>query len=155
MSSQRAQANHSLYLAKIQLAAWREQRAQEQIPATVLSQAFLPAIRHHLVEAYGWFLLNLIDVEATDGTPPVSVDTLPPIPPGKALPGDLNELRRLEQSGWLAELLAPVRRDAASPSSAANLAVAGPAAPGPDDVAAWCSAMGEVIDRIGDTLDES
>lgn len=155
MSSQRAQANHSLYLAKIQLATWREKCSQEELPASVLSQAFLPAVRLHLLEAYGWFLLTLIDVEPAAGRVPEGVAELPAIPAGKARPGDLNELQRLEQSGWLADLKVSQLRTSPASSRGANLAAAGSGYPGPEEAAQWCQAMSEVIERLGDSLDES
>jgi len=156
MSSSRALANHKLYLAKIQLAAWRAQLQEQQLGANVLSQAFLPAVQGHLVEAYGWLLLTLIDVgEPSAGSLPHSVDQLPDIPPGKAAPGSLIELQGLEQGGWLAELLKPPQAHATPVSRGpGNLAVTTTSAAGLEEATVWCASMEAIIERLGDSLDE-
>ena len=155
MSSSRALANHKLYLAKIQLAAWRAQLQEQQLGVNVLSQAFLPAVRGHLLEAYGWLLLTLIDVGEPAGSLPHSVDQLPDIPPGKAMPGALIELQSLEHDGWLADLLAPLQAPATPVSRRpGNLAVNSMSAAGLEEAAVWCASMEAVIERLGDSLDE-
>lgn len=155
MSSSRALANHKLYLAKIQLAAWGAQLQEQQLGANLLSQAFLPAVRGHLLEAYGWLLLTLIDVGEPAGSLPQSVDQLPDIPPGKAVPGNLIELQSLEQDGWLADLLTPPQAHATSVSRRpGNLAANSTSAAGLEEAAAWCTSMEAVIERLGDSLDE-
>src|SRR5690606_2772142 len=70
MSSPRGQANHGLYLARVLLAAWRRDLAAEDIPASVLAQAVGPAVRGHLLDAYGWFLLDLQKPAQLPATPP-------------------------------------------------------------------------------------
>ena len=156
MSSSRALANHKLYLAKIQLAAWRAQLQEQQLGANVLAQAFLPAVRGHLLEAYGWLLLTLIDVgEPPSGSLPHSVDQLPDIPPGKAAPGNLIELQGLESGGWLAELLAPQPAEATAMSRRpGNLATSTTSAAGLEEASVWCASMEAIIERLGDSLDE-
>ena len=156
MSSSRALANHKLYLAKIQLAAWRAQLQEQQLGATVLSQAFLPAVRGHLLEAYGWLLLTLIDVgESPSGSLPHSVDQLPEIPAGKVAPGNLIELQVLEKGGWLAELLAPPAADTSTVSRRpGNLATRTIPTAGLEEASVWGASMETIIERLGDSLDE-
>ena len=105
MSSPRGLANHSLYLARIQLAAWSAELEREIIPAATLAQAFAPAACDHLKRAYGWFLLTLSGHSDTSIAPPRCCSELPEIATGKALPAEIKEFAQLEQAGWLAELL--------------------------------------------------
>ena len=105
MSTPRAQANQSLYLAKILLSAWEQALSAEDTPALTLEQAFLPAVRTHLMQSYGWFLLEVTGFDVPpDGQPPRAVAQLPEIAAGKAIPGEVREFERLEGGGWLAAL---------------------------------------------------
>jgi hypothetical protein len=155
MSAARGRANHGLYLARILLDAWREVLGREEVPAAVLSQAFLPAVRQHLVEAYGWFLLAVMQVEPLPERPPAGCSELPPVPEGKAVPGEIRELAQLESGGWLARMCQP--DSAAAPTGGrrpGNLAVAASAAAGPDEAGQWLRELGALFDRMGDSLDE-
>ena len=155
MSSTRALANHSLYLAKIQLSAWDGELNAQQLPASILTQAFLPAVRAHLLDAYGCLLLTLIDANEAGDPLPQCVAQLPGVAPGKASPGSLNELQRLEQDGWLAALRqAPQLALPAVSKSSANLATAAAPGTGFDEATMWCSSMEKVIETLGDSLDE-
>lgn len=155
MSAARGRANHGLYLARILLDAWREALRHEELPAAVLTQAFLPAVRQHLVDAYGWFLLAVMQVEPLPERPPAGCRELPPVPEGKAVPGEIRELAQLEAGGWLAAMLAAdhmvVAGGARRPG---NLAIAAPATPGPDAAQQWLEQLGALFDRMGDSLDE-
>ena len=157
MSSQRARANHSLYLARIQIAAWQSQLAEQQIPSRTLAQAFLPAIANHLRTAYGSFLLALSGFNDNEVEIPRGTAELPTIAEGKMLPPEVTEFSMLEQEGWLQELLAAtdfgvVNQRSSTPVPGA-LAVA-PAAVSPDQALAWCDALESLFDRMGDSLDE-
>ncbi len=152
MGSSRGRANHSLYLGRILLGAWRREAGEESVPAATLSQAYLPAVRAHLIDAYGWFLLEITRPEPLPAQPPRCTSELPGIAQGKALPGEAREFERLEQSGWLAQMLEETGelRVSASPDNLAS----GPAFITPDDAAAWAEALQALFDRMGDSLDE-
>ena len=100
MSSARGQANHALYLARILIDAWQRDSDARSVAATILSQAYAPAIREHLVTAYGWFLLEVTRPGALPEQPPRSLSELPDVSDGKALPGEIREFHRLEQDGF-------------------------------------------------------
>lgn len=153
MSSPRGQANHSLYLARLLLAAWQRELAREATPATVLAQAWVPAVRNHLLAAYGWFLLELAKPAELPSALPLSVAQLPPAAPGKALPAELMEFAQLERSGWLAALLqapanAPVSRGSGSLASSVG------DVPTPASMMAWAEQLDSAFARMGDLLDE-
>ena len=120
MSTSRGRANHSLYLGKILLAAWRRETSNEVLPARVICQAYHPAVRLHLLDAYGWFLLDITGATELPQGPPHSCEELPDPPAGKAVPGEIREFRRLEREGWLAELLQETV-DAPAPAAWAQL----------------------------------
>ena len=154
MSSARSQANHKLYLAKIQFDAWRQALAAQQVAATTLNQAFLPAVREHLRGAYGWFLLAVSGLEDTGSRPPRQCADLPPVPEGKAVPGEIREFRQLEASGWLADLLGDPSVVADTARSAGNLASAVSGVPDTAQAAAWIDQLEALFSRMSDSLDE-
>lgn len=154
MSTARAQANHKLYLAKIQLAAWREAVAAREIAAATLTQAFLPALREHALAAYGWFLLEVSGAEPESGRPPRSCGELPAVAAGKAVPGEIREFQRMESDGWLAALLAEGDTPTAAARSARNLAAAAPELPGLEQAGQWINELEAIFQRMGDSLDE-
>ncbi len=154
MSRGRARANHSLYLAKILLSAWRHESARESLPQRVLSQAFLPAVRLHLLDAYGWFLLDISGATDLPPEPPHSVTEMPAPPGGKAVPGEVREFQQLEQAGWLHDLQqALIESSGAVRPSPGNLATAADF-PDPSQAQGWADALGSCFDRMGDSLDE-
>ncbi|MDO8862412.1 hypothetical protein Q6D67_11940 [Haliea sp. E1-2-M8] len=153
MSSPRGQANHRLYLARLLLAAWRRDLAAEDIPASVLAQAFGPAVRSHLLDAYGWFLLDLQQPAQLPATPPHSVTALPPVAPGKAVPAEIAEFAQLEQQGWLAELLQEPGAEQHR-RSAASLAAPAAHLLDPDSLQAQAQLLDDAFARMGDFLDE-
>jgi hypothetical protein len=154
MSSQRAQANHGLYLAKIQLSGWRHALAAQDIPAGTLTQAYLPAVREHLLAAYGWFLLEVSGTEQAGGKPPRGCAGLPDVAAGRAVPGEVREFQQLETSGWLAELLAEGYIPARTAPMQGNLAVATPEPTGCEQVQQWINSLEVLFDRMSDSLDE-
>ena len=154
MSSARAQANHSLYLAKIVLAAWRRDLAAREIAAVVLSRAYLPALREHLGTAYGWFLLALCGAEAGLDGPPRNCGGLPDVPVGKAVPGEIREFQQLEEGGWLAQMLASDEAPGERPVSAGNLASAASASPDTQEAGRWIEQLETLFQRMSDSLDE-
>ena len=155
MSSARARANHSLYLARILIRAWEAAEAEQALPQSVLAQAYAPGCQSHLVNAYGWFLLAIGSPDSLPESPPASVEQLPPTPPGKAVPGELREFAQLEQAGWLADLLAPLLPSAgATTRDPRNLAAPATAGPSPEAFSTWADALAALFDRMGDSLDE-
>ncbi len=158
MSVARARANHKLYLARILLSAWRAQRALEQVPAATLNQAFAGAVRDHLIDAYGWFLLEICAAPELPATPPRGCRELPEIAAGKALPGEVREFMQLEGEGWLARLLSdwdewtPPRRQGLQ--GAPSLAAPAPDQPGEEELSLWVDKLDSLFDRMGDSLDE-
>lgn len=154
MSSPRARANHKLYLAKIQLQAWHNALATQQVAATTLAQAFLPAVRMHLLDAYGWFLLAVSGEDTLPERPPHSTAELPPVSQGRAVCGEVLEFRQLEQGGWLAELLLEADDITSGPRSAGNLASAGASVVGPEVAGQWLEQLAGLFGRMGDSLDE-
>ena len=152
MSSARGQANHALYLARILLAAWRRDLDAQSVAAVTLTQTYLPAVRLHLRNAYGWFLLEITRPGALPARPPQSVSELPEIADGKALPGEVLECQRLEHDGWISEMLSDDLP--ASPSmSAGNLAQAAPAS-GQEQAVVWADLLLSLFERMADSLDE-
>ena len=154
MSSARAQANHKLFLAKIQLAAWRQAMAAQDIPAIVLTQAFLPAVRDHLMQAYGYFLLAVSGIEQVPGRPPAGCGELPDIARGQAISGEIREFEQLEKDGWLAQLLAEPDDAVQSVRAAGNLAVASPLSADSGSVQQWVDHLEALFARMSDSLDE-
>jgi hypothetical protein len=152
MSSARGQANHALYLARILIDAWQRDSDARSVAATILSQAYAPAIREHLVTAYGWFLLEVTRPGALPEQPPRSLSELPDVSDGKALPGEIREFHRLEQDGWIGELLAFSTLAAPVPS-AGNLAIS-VTGPTPAQATDWADRLQSLFDRMGDSLDE-
>lgn len=154
MSAPRARANHSLYLAKILLGNWRAELEAQDIPSRTLCEAFMPATRNHLRDAYGWFLLEISQLDDAATAPPRCVAELPAIPEGRAEAGELRECRQLEEGGWLAQLLqqgqVPVRASSVPGSLAAPAADSAEFA----DVTEWHTELGALFERMRDSLDE-
>jgi hypothetical protein len=154
VSSARAQANHRLYLAKIQLAAWRRALDEQEVAASTLTQAFQPAVQQHLRSAYGYFLLAISGCEDSTAEPPGCCDELPPVPPGRSIPGEIREFQQLELGGWLAELLAQPAPGPLGERSRDNLASPVAARSGPETAAHWIQQLERLFDRMGSALDE-
>lgn len=155
MSAARGRANQSLYLARILLDAWGEALDRQELPAGVISQAYLPAVKLHLEHAYGWFLLAIVQADLLPDRPPARSDELPPVPEGKVVPGEIRELSQLESAGWLADMLSQAPPVAATqPARRDNLVVAAPATPGPAEARDWLTKLAALFERMGDSLDE-
>jgi len=158
VSNARGRANHKLYLGRILLGAWQEALAREELPQKILSQAYLPAIKGHLVEAYGWFLLAISAPDDLPAYPPGSCADLPATAEGIAVPGELRELQQLESSGWLGQLLACGEQDFTANSAPVSLggllSTSQSDTPGPEQFDAWARQLEDLMDRMGDSLDE-
>jgi hypothetical protein len=154
MSSSRARANHGLYLAKIQLSGWRHALDAQNVPAVTLAQAYMPAVREHLLGAYGWFLLEVSGAEQLGDKPPRGCAGLPDIAAGRAVPGEIREFRQLESEGWLAELLSEGEVFTRGAPMRGNLAVAAPELAGCEQAQRWLHKLEALFDRMSDSLDE-
>jgi hypothetical protein len=157
MSLARGRANQSLYLARILINGWERAAAQQEAPGPTLAQAYLPAVRAQLLDAYGWFLLEVSGAEPPeDDCPPRCCGELPAIPEGKALSGEIREFSQLESGGWLAELMAAgvAPLPAASPRTRGNLASATPESPDAEAAASWHAQMATLFGRMRDSLEE-
>lgn len=154
MSAARGKANQSHYLARLLLAAWARDDREQGAPAAVLAQAYLPAVREHLLNTYGWFLLEIAGIDDWPGAPPRRVHALPEVPEGKAVAGELREFDSLEQGGWLLALLADIEFNAAPVRSRGNLAQPVSDVPGVEDAQHWYTQLGAVMARMRDSLDE-
>ncbi len=157
MTSVRARANQKLYHAKILINYWRVARAEEQIAATVLAQAFGSAVCEHLAGAYGWFLLEIAQPAEMPAVPPRCCGDLPPIPEGKETPPEILEFKQLESEPWLAHILnsqAGQPDDSQRAAAMENLALANDHVFDPDQATQWADRLGDLFDRMTDSLDE-
>lgn len=158
MASSRGAANAALYRAQTLLTAWEHSLTASQHSEAHLGEAFLPGVRDHLLQAYGWFLLAVVGIDDVgSGPPPSSTAGVPDVEPGKALPPELREFRILEEEGWIGDLLA------AAPSSKSDLGVvqASPdllgssrTAPGLAVARAWATKLETTMQRMDDLLAE-
>lgn len=155
MSTARARANQSLYLARVLLASWRREEEAAQTPVKILAQAFAPAVQAHLHAAYGWFLLYLVAPAELPAQPPQGVADLPPPPPGRVLPGEINEFRQLECDSWLAQLLSAEEVGAASSATMSPDRISSQTmSAGPQEFHTWSEQLQAIFARMDDSVDE-
>jgi hypothetical protein len=128
--------------------------AAQDVPAMVLTQAFLPAARAHLMESYGYFLLAVSGLEQLPGSPPTRCAELPDVAMGQAVPGEIREFEQLENEGWLAQLLAEPDSVVQSVRTAGNLAVASPLSADSASVQQWVDQLEALFARMSNSLDE-
>jgi len=115
----------------------------------------MPALRLHLGDAYGWFLLSVSGVEdASPGMRPRSVADLPAPEPGRARPPELAEFSQLEADGWLADMLAGDASEHTRPGGAATLLGSDRSAPDYALAARWVQALEAIMARMDDSLAE-
>jgi hypothetical protein len=158
MSTPRALANQKLYHAKILIRSWQAAIAEENIAKTVLEQAFGPAVQDHLIAAYGWFLLEILQPDAMPEQPPHCADELPAIIAGRETPPEIKEFLQLEREGWLRKMLNP--NSLFDPSAALrnptsqNLVTLGGGEYGPDEALRWHDELVALFARMTDSLDE-
>lgn len=154
MASARSLANQQLYYARILANSWRLELASQNIPANVLAGAFNDAACQHLRGAYGWFLLEIVQVPVLPSVPPADSTELPELTPGKALPGEIRELRQLEQSGWIAQMLQHDEALQSASKTTGSLAINVTQTPHPDKIDQWIEKMESIFSRMSDSLDE-
>jgi len=152
VASARGFANHSLYMAQVQLAAWRE-RVQDTSDSNnaVIDAAFAPAVRLHLLDAYGWFLLAMLRVSSLPATPPHCVSELPAQHQGLAVSAEIEEYARLELSGWLADLQSPIPAGVRQQQKGVLAAQWGH---GYANYEMWIEAFAQLFTRMGDISEE-
>ncbi|EED35070.1 hypothetical protein NOR51B_1012 [Luminiphilus syltensis NOR5-1B] len=95
-------------MASLLLDAWEGAPEHLMAGSSAIDAAYAPAVRLHLLDAYGWFLLAVQRISPLPGTPPQGVDQLPDRAAGIGRPGEIEEYRRLEREGWLSRLCAPL-----------------------------------------------
>ncbi|MFT4769837.1 MAG: hypothetical protein ACI8RN_002991 [Glaciecola sp.] len=122
---------------------------------------FVPAVRLHLVEAYGWFLLSVSGVDDSLATDlPRSTRDLCGPEAGLARIPEIAEFAQLENSGWLSQLLMDETDE--SPGNIAtlptgpgqSLLVSDRQPPGYAVVLAWADALAVIMTRMDDSLAE-
>ena len=154
MSQAQSFANHCMYMASIVLESWDQSVAQGVTPVPVANAAFGPAVRLHLLDAYGWQLLACNRVVALPGRPPHSAMHVPPLANGIAQSPEVSEMAILERAGWLADLQQEIRPGLSSPVSSGFIAVASNTFD--IDTARQCYLKLEsLMARVTDAIDES
>ena len=112
-------------------------------------------MRQHLLEAYGWFLLELAGVDVAREAPPAGVAALQrDYGLDEPLRGELVELLHLERQGWLAALLSPpdvgLRTTPRDPDRLAVVEYTW----SEETLRSWHENLADLIDRLGHGLDE-
>ena len=156
MSAARARANRKLYHAAVLQRMLAAEMEREELPAGVLLEAVGESVRLQLLDAYGWFLLELAGVEELPGTPPHSVPALCAAwPQAEPLRGELVELLNLEQSqSWLAGLLDSPPALALGTSPVGDTLNVVEAQWSASTLEQWYSGLSGLMDRMSDSLDE-
>ncbi len=155
MARTRAEANQSLYRARIVLNAWDRLRDDRNYPELQLAGAFLPGLRQHLADAYGWFLLSVSGVEEIrDQVLPRDTAALPPPEPGRARAPELQEFAQLERAGWIGEMLDSASVPFAATRGAESLLVSDQQSPGYAVAARWVESLAQIMARMDDSLAE-
>ena len=140
-------------MARLLLEAWSDQVSSNRLEKNILEAAFAPAIRLHLLNAYGWFLLAVVRFAPLPRQPPHSTKDLPGLSQGIAEPNEIAEYRELERHGWLANLQALPEQGIERPlppgrlaSTVARLQV--------EDYQGICGNLEALINRMSSSLDE-
>ena len=154
MSSARGLANHSLYMARLVLAGWSRELGQAGASRQAMQAAFAPAARLHLLDAYGWLLLATIRQNKLPDHAPHHSQELPPLGPGIAEPGELDEYRLLEREGWIGRLQATLPRGL-PPKTRPGLLAISANYPQIEDYEEWAASFSALFARMADSLDEN
>lgn len=154
MSQAQSFANHCMYMASVLLETWDASIEQGDKPLPVINAAFGPALRLHLLDAYGWQLLACNRVVAIPEKPPHRASEVSPLAEGIAQSPEVNEMAMLEREGWLADLQREIRPGLSQQSSSVFIAVSGNAF----DLAVAQRCFLELeswMARVADAIDES
>ena len=140
-------------MARLLLDAWSDQLSRNRLEKNVLEAAFAPAVRLHLLNAYGWFLLAVVRFTPLPQQPPHSTKELPGPSQGIAEPNEIAEYRELERHGWLARLQTLPEQGIERPlppgrlaSTVGRLQV--------EDYQGICGNLEALINRMSSSLDE-
>ena len=169
MSLARGRFNQKLYYAALQLRLLEAHSRDQQTQA--LLEAMGQSIQGHLMDAYGWLLLDIAALETHSEIPPRSLAQLDLEPADGVVRGEWVELRALEQdpASWLAALMAAPHHTVSAASGAAGVqAQRGQSDSLAVDVLAstaavpwslqtlkqWYGQMLALGERLGDSLDE-
>jgi len=148
-----AYANQCLYHARIVQAGWQSLLEAQREPSLAINLAFAPLTQKVLLDAYGWLLLAGCRVTSAPEHPPHTVRDLPSLPAGLVLPADIAICAELESSGWVAELQAPISRNA-TVRQYNNLAT-NSAVPTLEQFDLWAQNLTALAQNIADAIDES
>ena len=154
MSQAQAFANHSMYMASIVLDVWGRSESDGAYQANALKAAFAPAVKLHLLDAYGWFLLALRRETQLPSKPPHSTLDLSTLPAGIEQPPEVKELQLLEQSGWLKALMSPIPLGMPA-RQASNVLVSEGVYPDLAKMKEWRDALESLLQRQADAIEES
>jgi hypothetical protein len=159
VSLARGRCNQKLYYASIQLQGLHQALQASKSPETILLEAYGQAVQGHLLDAYGWFLLELAEVADLPRVPPSSLSELSGATElAQPLRGELVELQNLETDSrsWLARLLAAPHHSVSETGrpSQALLASSQTRVWSALELEAWCRELTRMTDRMGDSLDE-
>lgn len=148
-------ANQKLYHAAILTRMLSDERERERIPLSVLLEAVGEPARQHLQAAYGWFLVALAGPSELPDAPPRNVsDLVATFGLGDPLRGELVELRQLEASGWLAELLASASPNVGGGQRREGVVPLVAQAWDDSRLAEWRGQLEGLIDRLSHGLEE-
>ena len=154
MSQAQSFANHCMYMASVVLESWHSAIAEESKPLPVLTASFGPAVRLHLLDAYGWQLLACNRVTATPMKPPHRAADVPPLANGIAQSPEVTEMALLERSGWLADLQREIPPGLTPQAASGFIAVSSNVFD--FDTARHCFAeLESLMARVADAIDES
>jgi len=140
-------------MARLLLDAWSDQLSRERAEGNILEAAFGPAVRLHLLNAYGWFLLAVVRLTPLPKQPPHSTANLPELGQGIAEPSEIAEYRELERQGWLAGLQAVPEQGVERPLPPGRLASSS-GRPQVEDYLAYARELEALINRMSTGLDE-
>jgi hypothetical protein len=147
-------ANHCMYMASVVLESWRNAIAEESKPSSVLTASFGPAVRLHLLDAYGWQLLACNRVISMPTKPPHRAVDVPPLANGIAQSPEVTEMALLERSGWLADLQREIPPGLTPQTASGFIAVSSNVFD--FDTARHCfGELESLMARVADAIDES
>lgn len=152
----RGYANQALFEARILLDAWELAAEHRSYSVDALAKAFSPATLMHLRHGYAWFLLAVSDADthADPATLPLRVDDVPPPPEGRSQAPELREFSRLENSGWLGDMLSADERQGLQRPQSANMLGSDLSSPALGEFSAWAAALASIMARMDDSLGE-
>ena len=154
MSQAQSFANHCMYMASVVLESWRNAIAEGSKPLSILTASFGPAVRLHLLDAYGWQLLACNRVTSIPTKPPHRAVDVPPLANGITQSPEVTEMALLERSSWLADLQREIPPGLTPQGASGFIAVSSNVFD--FDTARHCFAeLESLMARVADAIDES